>query len=131
MGFLDFLWLALGIGSLLVAAALCLVLRRLHRVLVVLEDTLLAADEAIREVTPEVRDGLGNVNDIAGGVNLALRVGGEGAVRLGRAAATSYHEASLSTRAALHGMKVGVRSLVRTLLAGPEERPTGGQPDGK
>ncbi|HZU18313.1 MAG TPA: hypothetical protein VFD01_17140 [Candidatus Dormibacteraeota bacterium] len=131
MSSLDFLWLALGVGALLVAVALCLVLRRLYRVLVVLEDTLLAADEAIREVTPEVRDGLGNVNEIAGGVNLALRAGGAGAARLGRAAAASYHEGSLSALAALHGLKVGVRSLVRALLAGPEERPTGGQPDGE
>ncbi|HLH70404.1 MAG TPA: hypothetical protein VKY90_15650 [Candidatus Dormibacteraeota bacterium] len=131
MGFLEFLWLALGISSLLVAAALCLVLRRLHRVLVVLEDTLLAADEAIREVTPEVRDSLGNVNDITGGVSLALQIGGEGVARLGRATAASWQEASRSTLAALHGVKVGVRSLARALLAGPEERPTGGLPDGK
>src|SRR5579875_3389616 len=111
MGFLEFLWLALGISSLLEAAALCLVLRRLHRVLVVLEDTLLAADEAIREVTPEVRDSLGNVSDITEGVNLALQVGGAGAARLGRVTAASWREASLSTLAALHGVRVGVRSL--------------------
>ena len=59
-----------------------LVLLRLHRTLSILEETLLTADEAIREVVPEVRDSLSNVNDISAGVNVVLRSAGGGANRL-------------------------------------------------
>ena len=50
---LNFLWLALGIGALLVALALCLVLLRLNRTLAVMEETLMTADEAMKELVPE------------------------------------------------------------------------------
>ncbi len=111
---LSFLWIALGVAALLVALAMVLVLLRLNRTLAVLEETLLTAEQAIRDTAPEVRGSLGNVNDITAGVNVALRVAGSGAGRLGDglglAAASSRRQAS----AGLHGVAVGVRSLWRS-----------------
>jgi hypothetical protein len=114
----SFAWFAVGLGVLLVALALILVLLRLNRALAVLEETLLTADEAIREVVPEVRHSLGNVNDITAGVNIALRSAGSGANRLSRDAS-----------AALYGARVAAGTLWRTFAgsAGPD----GGRRNGK
>jgi hypothetical protein len=122
---LNFLFLAGGLAALLIALFACYALYRLGRALARLEDTLSTADEAIREVIPEVRDGLGNVNDITAGVNVALRTAGTGAERLTVAAGRSSHRAS----AAVHGVRVAAGSLWSSFAG--LERPRGGQPDGR
>jgi hypothetical protein len=128
---LNFLWVALGISALLVAIFVCLVLLRLNRTLAVLEETLTTADEAMREMVPEVRGSLGNVNDITAGVNVALRSAGVGASRLtdglGERASSSARGAS----ATLYGARVAARSLWQS-YAGRHEKTdeTGGAPDG-
>lgn len=121
---LDFLYLAGGIAALAVALALCYALIRLGRVLARLEASLMITDEALREVVPEVRDGLGHVNDIAAGVNVALRTAGVGAMRLTQAADRSTVRAS----AAVHGVRIAAGSLWRNfthLDAARGERPNG------
>jgi hypothetical protein len=122
MSLLNFLYLAGGVSVLAVALFLCWALVRLARALRALEQTLVTADEAIREVIPEVRDGLGNVNDIAAGVNVALRSAGAGTVRLSVAASRSSDRAS----AALYGARVAAASLWRSF--NHPERFRGGQP---
>ena len=119
---LNFLYFAGGLAVLVVALFLCWALFRLARVLRALEETLVTADEAIREVVPEVRDGLGNVNDITAGVNVALQTAGVGASRLTVVAERSSRRAS----AALHGARVAAGSLWRSFT--DHERPRGGQP---
>ena len=58
---LNFLYFAGGAAVLLMALFACYALYRLGRALARLEETLLTADDALREVIPEVRDGLGAV----------------------------------------------------------------------
>lgn len=120
---LNFLYFAGGFAVLLVAAFLCFALYRLAKALRALEDTLMTSDEAIQELIPEVRDGLGNVNDIAAGVNVALRAAGQGATRLTQVAAQS----SVPARSTLYGMKVGARSLLRSFTGFDEH--TGDETD--
>ncbi len=122
---LNFLYFAGGLAALLVALFACYALYRLGRTLARLEETLLTADEALKEVIPEVRDGLGNVNDIAAGVNVAIRSAGTGASRLTVAASRSSDRAA----ATAYGVRVAARSLWRsfTNLDGR----TGGQPHGR
>ncbi len=122
MSLLNFLYFAGGLAVLVVALFLCLALYRLARTLRALEETLMTADEAIREVVPEVRDGLGNVNDITAGVNVALRTAGVGANRLTVVAARSSGSAS----AALYGVRVAAGSLWRNFTGLEGSR--GGQP---
>ncbi|SRR6266700_2702151 len=122
MSLLNFLYFAGGLAVLVVALFLSLALHRLARTLRALEETLMMADEAIREVVPEVRDGLGNVNDITAGVNVALRTAGVGASRLTVVATRQSGRAS----AALYGVRVGAGSLWRSFTA--TERSRGGQP---
>ena len=114
---LNFLYLAAGFSVLAVALVLCWALLRLGRALRALEETLVTADEAIREVIPEVRDGLDNVNDITAGVNVALRTAGAGTFRLTAAAARSSERAS----AVLYGARVAANSLWRSFTDASEE----------
>jgi hypothetical protein len=120
---LNFLYLAAGLAVLAVALFLCIALHRLARALAALEETLMTTDEAIQEVTPELRDSLSSANDIAAGVNVALRVAGEGANRLTQVAARSLGP----TQSTLHGVKVGAKSLLRSFTdlngAIPQEHP--------
>jgi hypothetical protein len=125
MSLLNFLYLAGGLAVLVVALFLCVTLYRAGRALAALEETLVTADEAIREVIPEVRDSLGNVNDITAGVNVALRTAGVGANQLTQVAARSSVRAS----ATLYGVKVAAGSLWRNFNG--LEGPRGGRPDGK
>ena len=122
---LNFLYIASGLAVLIVAVFAAYALWRLGRALARLEETLMTADEALREVVPEVRDGLGNVNDITAGVNVALRTAGVGATRLTEAAGRSSDRAS----ATLFGVKVAAGSLWRSFarLDGPQ----GGRPNGR
>ncbi len=122
---LNFLYIAGGVAVLLVAAFLSFALYRLARVLRALEDTLLISDEAILQLVPEVRDSLGSVNDIAGGVNVLLRTAGQGANKLTQVAAHS----SVEARSTLYGVKVGARSFLRS-FSGLNE-PTGDETNGR
>ena len=128
---LNFLWVALGLSALLVAVTVCLVLLRLNRTLAVLEETLLTADEAMREVVPEVRGSLGNVNDITAGVNVALRSAGAGASRLGDGLGERASTSARGASATLYGARVAARSLWRSYTDREKEREAGGAPDGR
>jgi hypothetical protein len=124
---LNFLYFAGGLAALFACYALFRMGRALRSVEATmrrLEETLITADEGLREVIPEVRDGLGNVNDITTGVNVGLRVAGTGAVRLTDAVARSSGRAS----AAWYGVRVAAGSLWRTYAH--IEGPRGGRPDG-
>jgi hypothetical protein len=111
---LNFLWLALGIGSLLVALALCLVLLRLNRTLAVVEETLLTADEAMKELIPEVKASLGNVNDITAAVNVGLRTAGAGTARLGVDVGERAARSRRGLSATMFGARVAIASLVNS-----------------
>jgi hypothetical protein len=115
---LSFLWFALGLRSLLVSLCLCTLLLRLHKTLAGLERTLETMDEALREVTPEVRGSLGNVNDITAGLNLALRVAGGGASRVGSGLGDVAGSATRGVAAAVHGARASTLSLWRSLREG-------------
>jgi len=110
MSLLNFLYLAAGVAVLAVALFLCIALHRLARVLAALEETLMTTDEAIQEVTPELRGSLGSVNDIAAAVNIGLRAAGVGANRLTDVVARSLGP----TQSTLYGVRVGARSLLRS-----------------
>lgn len=112
---LNVLWIALGVAALLVALTVCSVLLRVHRTLGVMERTLETADEAMQELVPEMRGSLGNVNDIAAGVNLALRSAESGAGRLSGEVSTVTRSASLNAAAAAHGIRVGWAAFWRGL----------------
>src|SRR3982074_2237796 len=109
MYILNVLWAVVGLCALLVTVALCLALLRVHRTLAVLEETLMTADAAMRELVPEVRGSLGNINDLTAALNVVLRSAGTGAARLtdgvGERAATSARGAS----ATLYGVGVAAR----------------------
>ena len=127
---LNALWVVLGVCSLLVALALCLVLLRLHRTLAVLEETLMTADAAMRELVPEVRGSLGNVNDMTAAANVVLRSAGAGAAKLtdgvGERASHSARDAS----ATLYGIRVAASSLWRSYSGPPgEAQESGGKQD--
>jgi hypothetical protein len=114
---LNFLWLALGIASLLVAVFLSLALLRLIRTLAIVEETLLTADEAMKEVVPEIKGSLGNVNDITASVNVGLRTAGAGTARLGNDLGERAARSRRGLRAALFGARVTVASLLNTAEA--------------
>jgi hypothetical protein len=61
----------------------------------------------LKETLPEVRQTIGNVNDITAGVNIGLRTAGGGAAAVGR-----------GIKSAAHGARVAGQSLVRTVLGG-------------
>src|SRR2546427_10141767 len=102
---LNFLWLALGIGSLIVAVALTLVLLRLNRTLAMVEETLMTADEAMKELLPEVKASLGNVNDITAAVNVGLRSAGAGTARLGGDLGDRASSSGRGMKAAMFGAR--------------------------
>jgi hypothetical protein len=114
---LNFLWLALGIGSLLVAVFLSLALLRLMRTLAIVEETLLTADEAMKDVVPEIKGSLGNVNDITASVNVGLRTAGAGTARLGNDLGERAARSGRGLRAALFGARVTMASLLNATEA--------------
>lgn len=87
------------------------VLRRLSRALTALEEVLLTTAHEMRETLPEVRQGLGNVNDIAAGVNVALQVTGSGAQRFGGQARLLVKRLGWGLQATLYGVRVSAGSL--------------------
>lgn len=101
-----FLLIAAGVVVLLLGLAGLGVLLRLSAVLRALEDAIVTTTEEMRETLPEVREGLGNVNDIAAGVNVALRVTGSGAQRFGDRAGLFARRLRWSLRAGVYGVRV-------------------------
>jgi hypothetical protein len=108
------------------------VLLRLSRVLRALEEALIAATEEMRETLPEVREGLGNVNDIAAGVTLALKVTGSGAQRFGGSARLKLRRLGWGLQAAVYGVRTGAGSLASAYdeLADPTLEQKGGAAGG-
>jgi hypothetical protein len=115
---LNVLWAVLGVSSLVVALVLCLVLLRMHRTLAVLEETLMTADAAMRELVPEVRGSLGNINDLTAALNVVLRSAGMGAARLTDGVGERATNSARGASATLYGVGVAARSLWRS-YAGP------------
>ena len=109
---LNFLWLALGIGSLIVTLALSLVLLRLNRTLSMMEETLMTADLAMKELLPEVKASLSNVNDITAAVNVGLRTAGAGTARLGGDLGERATRSGRGLKAAMFGAKVTLATLL-------------------
>jgi uncharacterized protein YoxC len=101
------MWLAFGIAALLVAIALFFALFRLRGTLGAMQELLDTTSDEMKETLPEVRQTIGNVNDITSGVNVGLRTAGRGAQAIGR-----------SISSAVHGARVASQSLVRSFLGG-------------
>lgn len=101
------MWFAFGLAALLVAMALAAVLWRMRGTLGAIEELLLTTNEEMKETLPEVRQTIGNVNDITAGVNIGLRTAGGGAARVGQ-----------KLQAAAHGVKVGAASIVHSVFGG-------------
>ena len=110
----NFFWLALGIGSLLVALTLCLVLLRLNRTLAVVEETLMTADEAMKELVPDVKATLGNMNEITAAVNVGLRAAGSGTARLGVDLGERTARSGRGLKAAMFGARVAIATLLNS-----------------
>ena len=114
----NFAFFALGLLALVLALFLAWVLYRLTRTLAAAEELLVTTTEEMRETLPEVRQSIGNVNDITAGVNLGLRtVAGEAAQLSGRLR-ISLRGPATAAAAAAHGVKVGAATLWRSLQEG-------------
>jgi hypothetical protein len=129
---LNVLWVVLGVCSILVALVLCLVLLRLHRTLAVLEETLMTADAAMRELVPEVRGSIGNVNDLAAALNVLVRSASTGAAMLTDSVGERASISARGASATLYGVGVAARSLWHS-YAGPagDDHDRGGRRDAR
>ena len=123
---LNVLLLSAGVAIILVALFLIRTLNRLSGALKALEEMLLTTTEEMRETLPEVREGLGNVNDIAAGVNVALKVTGSGAHRFGLRTGLIARRLGIGLRATLYGVQVGAGSLATSYAEDEESPHTGG-----
>jgi hypothetical protein len=121
------MFVAFGAASLLVAVGLFVVLLRLRRTLGVLEESLDLANDELRDTLPELRETIGNVNDITSGVNVALKLGAAAAVRISEQAAATARSAAKDAAAVAYGIKVAGREMAD----GPAPRPRGGARSGK
>src|SRR6266704_1060576 len=65
----NLMWAAFGASALIVALALAAVLIRLRGTLGSVQELLDTTNEEMKETLPEVRQTIGNVNDITAGVN--------------------------------------------------------------
>jgi hypothetical protein len=101
---LNVMLLLFGLAAILVAIGLLTVFARLNRTLRAVETLVLLATEEVRDTLPEVRQSLGNVNDITAGVNVAMRSAGNSIGQVG-----GRLRRSLS--AAAYGAKVAGQSL--------------------
>ena len=115
------LWIGV-VAVFFIALLLIGVLLRVSRVLRALEEALVTATEEMRETLPEVREGLGNVNDIAAGVNVALKVTGSGAQRFGGNAQLTLRRLGWGLRAAVYGVRVGAGSLASSYAELDDDR---------
>ena len=120
------LWIAV-VAVFFIALLLIGVLLRLSRVLRAMEEALVTATEEMRETLPEVREGLSNVNDIAAGVNVALKVTGSGAQRFGGNAQVTLRRLGWGLRAAVYGVRVGAGSLASSYAELDDHEPAGGE----
>ena len=102
----TFLLIVAGVMVFLLGLAGIGALVRLGAVLRALEEAIVTTTEEMRETLPEVREGLGNVNDIAAGVNVALRVTGSGAQRIGDGASGFAQRLGWSLRAGIYGARI-------------------------
>jgi len=114
----NFPLFALGILALVLAVFLAWVLYRLTRTLTAVEELVVTTTEEMRETLPEVRQSLGNVNDITAGVNVGLRTVGSGAAEMGGRVRKSLRGPANTAAAAAHGVRVGAATLWRSLLEG-------------
>ena len=105
---MTFAFIALGILALVLALFLAWVLYRLASTLKAVEELVVTTTEELRETMPEVRQSLGNVNDITAGVNVGLRT-------VGSAAESASARVRIGAKAAAHGVKVGAAALWRSL----------------
>jgi len=103
----SFMWIAFGVSALIVALALFALLFRLRGTLGAVQELLDTTSDEMKETLPEVRQTIGNVNDITAGLNVGLRTVGKGAQAGGRAVS-----------ATAHGAKVASQSLARSFLGG-------------
>jgi hypothetical protein len=117
------MYVAFGAASLLVAVGLFVVLLRLRRTLGVLEESLDLANDELRDTLPELRETIGNVNDITSGVNVALKLGAAAAVRFSEQAAATARSAAKDAAAVAYGIKVAGRQMAD----GTAPRPRGGR----
>jgi uncharacterized protein YoxC len=111
----GFAFLALGILALVLALFLGWALYRLTRTLAAVEELVVTTTEEMRETLPEVRESLGNVNDITAGVNVGLRTLGSGAAEMSGRLGVSLRGPAKAAAAAAHGVKVGAATLWRSL----------------
>ena len=114
----NFSLFALGILALVLAVFLAWVLYRVTRTLTAVEELVVTTTEEMRETLPEVRQSLGNVNDITAGVNVGLRTVGSGAAEMSGRLRGSLQGPANAAAAAAHGVKVGAATLWRSLLEG-------------
>ena len=105
---MTFAFISLGILCLVLALFLAWALYRLSRTLGAVEELVMMTTEEMRETMPEVRQGLGNVNDITAGVNVGLKAVSAGATSMGS-------RIRVGATAAAHGVKVGAATLWRSL----------------
>jgi hypothetical protein len=117
------MYFAFGVLAMVLAVFLALVLWRLTRTLAAVEDLVVTTTEEMRETLPDVRQTLGNVNDITSAINLGLRAVSAGAVSFSEQMRETLAEPAAAVKAAAHGVKVGTASLWRSH--------TGGSGDGK
>lgn len=111
------MFLAFGIAALLVALALVGVLLRLGRTLAAIEEMVVLGTSEMRQVLPEVRESLGNVNDITAGVNVAIHAAGTGVEDLGGRLQSGLRGRAADARAWSHGVAVAARSLWHSVSA--------------
>ena len=114
----NFAFFALGVLALVTAFFLAGVLIRLSRTLGAVEDLVLTTTEEMRETLPELRQSIGNVNDITAGVNVGLRTVGAGAGDVADRVSVQLKKPARSAAAAAHGFAVGARTLWRSYSGG-------------
>ena len=114
----NFAFFALGVLALVTAFFLAGVLIRLSRTLGAVEDLVLTTTEEMRETLPELRQSIGNVNDITAGVNVGLRTVGAGAGDVADRVSVQFKKPARSAAAVVHGFTVGARTLWRSYSGG-------------
>jgi hypothetical protein len=113
---LNVMYFLFGIAAMLVAVGLLFVFARVNRTLRAMEELVLLTTDEMRATLPEVRESLGTVNDIATGVNVAMRSAGGGLGQLGR-------RLRISVESALYGARAAGESLQRAEFQGMGTEP--------